>query len=96
MSIGLSPQIKAKPGQKVIMGVRPHDLGISDAGEIKGEVVLSETTGADVQIHLRVAGYDAVAVVPRDERRNAGAAINLSVLPGKVHLFDAATELRVA
>ncbi|TIU21885.1 MAG: TOBE domain-containing protein, partial [Mesorhizobium sp.] len=63
---------------------------------IKGEVVLSETTGADVQIHLRVAGYDAVAVVPRDERRNAGAAINLSVLPGKVHLFDAATELRVA
>ncbi|RWC06149.1 sn-glycerol-3-phosphate ABC transporter ATP-binding protein UgpC [Mesorhizobium sp.] len=96
VSIGLSPQIKATPGQKVIMGVRPHDLGISDTGEIKGEVVLSETTGADVQIHLRVAGYDAVAVVPRDERRSAGAAINLSVLPGKVHLFDAATELRVA
>jgi multiple sugar transport system ATP-binding protein len=96
VSIGLSPEIKAKPGQKVIMGVRPNDLGISDAGEIKGEVVLSETTGADVQIHLRVAGYDAVAVVPRDERRNAGTTISLSVLPGKVHLFDAATELRIA
>ena len=96
VSIGLSPETRARQGQRVIMGVRPNDLRISDAGEIKGEVVLSETTGADVQIHLRVAGYDAVAVVPRDERRPAGALINLSVLPGKVHLFDAITELRVA
>ncbi len=52
ISIDLSPGVGAKAGQKVILGVRPNDLGISDAGGIKGQVVLCETTGADMQVHL--------------------------------------------
>jgi multiple sugar transport system ATP-binding protein len=95
VSIDLSPDITAKPGQKVILGVRPNDLGISDAGEIKGKVVLSESTGADMQVHVRVAGFDTVAVVPRGARRAPGSPVNRSVLPGKVHLFDAVTEQRI-
>jgi multiple sugar transport system ATP-binding protein len=95
VSIGLPHDSAARPGQKVIMGVRPNDLSISPEGDIRGEVVLSETTGADVQIHVRVAGYDAVAVVPRDQRREPGEPITLSVLPEKIHLFDAETERRI-
>jgi len=95
VAIDLSPDIAAKPGQKVILGVRPNDLAISDSGGIKGKVVLSETTGADMQVHVRVGTFDTVAVVPRGERRQPGSPVSLSVLPGKVHLFDASTEQRI-
>jgi multiple sugar transport system ATP-binding protein len=48
-----------------------------------------------MQVHVRVAGFDTVAVVPRGARRAPGSPVNLSVLPGKVHLFDAVTEQRI-
>ncbi len=95
VSIDLSPDAQVKPGQKVILGVRPNDLGVSDEGGIKGSVVLCETTGADMQVHARVGKFDTVAVVPRGERRAPGSPVSLSVQPGKVHLFDAATEQRI-
>ncbi len=95
ISIDLSPGVGAKAGQKVILGVRPNDLGISDAGGIKGQVVLCETTGADMQVHARVGTFETVAVVPRGERRAPGSPVSLSVQPDKVHLFDAATEQRI-
>lgn len=95
VSIGLPRDGAVRPGRKVIMSIRPNDLSTAPNGDIHGEVVLSETTGADVQIHVRIAGYDAVAVVPRDQRREPGEPIMLSVHPEKVHLFDAETEERI-
>jgi multiple sugar transport system ATP-binding protein len=95
VSIDLSSDSAVKPGQKVILGVRPNDLGVSDGGGIKGRVVLCETTGADMQVHARVGTFDTVAVVPRGERRAPGSPVSLSVQPDKVHLFDVATEQRI-
>ncbi|GGE17537.1 ABC transporter ATP-binding protein [Aureimonas endophytica] len=85
----------ARPGQKAILGVRPNDLTVSGDGPIRGRVILSETTGSDVQLHVDVDGHDAVAVVPRAERRRPGEAVGLSVSPRAIHLFEAETERRI-
>ena len=95
VSVPLPQENKAAPGRKVTLGVRPNDLAVSGEGPIRGTVILSETTGSDVQIHVDVDGRDVVAVVSRTERRRPGEAIGLSVAPQAVHLFDADTQQRI-
>ena len=85
----------ARAGRKAILGVRPNDLAVSSDGPIRGTVILSETTGSDVQLHVDVDGHDAVAVVPRSERRRSGEAVGLTVAPHAIHLFDAETQIRL-
>ena len=95
VAVELPAGCPAQAGQRTILGVRPHDLAVSDEGPIRGTVILSETTGADVQLHVDVGGHDAVAIVPRSERRLPGAAVGLTVAPRAIHLFDAQTHLRL-
>ncbi len=85
----------ARHGQKVLLGVRPNDLAVSEDGPIRGKVILSETTGADVQLHVEVDGRDTIVVVPRAERRQSGTHVGLTVAESAIHLFDKATEKRV-
>ena len=85
----------ARAGQKVLLGVRPNDLAVSEDGPIRGRVILSETTGSDVQLHVDVDGRDTIVVVPRSERRASGTHVGLTVAESAIHLFDKATERRV-
>ncbi|MGR3766602.1 ABC transporter ATP-binding protein [Pseudooceanicola nanhaiensis] len=85
----------ARAGQKVLLGVRPNDLAVSEDGPIRGKVILSETTGSDVQLHVDVDGRDTIVVVPRSERRPSGTHVGLTVAESAIHLFDKATERRV-
>jgi multiple sugar transport system ATP-binding protein len=95
VSIPIPAGSRARPGQRVTLGVRPNDLAVAAGGHIHGEVILSETTGADVQLHVMIDGRDTVAVVPRSEKRAAGTLVGLTVAPENVHLFDAETEKRI-
>ncbi len=96
VSLALDGTTNATPGRRASLGIRPNDLGVSDDGPIRGRVILSETTGADVQLHVDVDGRDVVAVVPRAERRRAGDAVGLTAPPRAIHLFDADTGARIA
>ncbi|EAU39686.1 ABC transporter ATP-binding protein [Fulvimarina pelagi HTCC2506] len=95
LSIPLEARYRGQAGKSVKLGVRPNDLHFAADGAFKGEVILSETTGAEVQIHVRIRDSDVVAVAPRTERRVHGEAVALSVPPGKVHIFDAQSERRI-
>jgi len=82
-------------GRRVICGIRPADFQLSESDGIEGRLILTEKTGADEHLHLRVAGQDVVAVAPRHARPSGASTVRLMVDPRKVHLFAADTETRI-
>ena len=95
VSVPLPSGTTARPGQRVICGLRPSDLTLSDGGEIDGELILAEKTGADVQLHLSVGGRHMIAVTSRSSSFQTGQRIRLTIDSARVHLFDAASEHRI-
>ena len=95
IKLDLPETLSAQPGQKVTCGVRPADLVLSDSGDIEGELVLAEKTGADLNLHLTVGGADFVATAPRDAEVKPGTAVRLAIAQEKMHLFDAETGQRL-
>ncbi len=93
--LSLSNGLAAEAGQRVTCGLRPSDLMLSEDGDIAGEVVLAEKTGADQNLHLSIGGEDFVATAPRDAAVTPGQVARLRVAPDKIHLFDMATERRL-
>ncbi len=85
----------ARGGQKLTCGIRPADLMLSAEGDIAGDLVLAEKTGADLNLHLTVAGNDFVATAPRDAPVAAGDSLRLRIDPDKAHLFDPESGRRI-
>ena len=75
------------------IGVRPEHVRLGADG-VEAEVALVEPVGGDALVHLLVAGERVVARVPSELRPRSGETVRLSVEPGRVHLFDAATGRR--
>ena len=90
-------------GRKAILGMRPEHLALSrEAGRVdfELEVLAVETLGADTLAHGRPHDgcEDAptiIARLPGGTRVAAGERLPLAIAPGRAHLFDAATGLRI-
>jgi sn-glycerol 3-phosphate transport system ATP-binding protein len=94
LAIGLS----AKPGRKVVFGIRPEDLGGGAAGQpVDLAVDLVEPLGADTLIHGRIggAGADVTARLGGTIKAATGQRLPLALPPDKIHLFDAETGRRI-
>lgn len=94
---------------EVCLGIRPEDLLRADAegpDTILCRVELTEALGADTLVHCAPArGGEAmrteytdllIARLEGSFRPNSGDALILRVRPGKAHLFDPATQRRIA
>ncbi|MEO0429052.1 MAG: sn-glycerol-3-phosphate ABC transporter ATP-binding protein UgpC [Pseudomonadota bacterium] len=92
--LSLPASTTAAVGTQVACGLRPTDLAIDPEGGLFGALILSERTGAELNLHLDIAGHDIVATAPRDTQIEAGAACRLSIDPQKIHLFDRGTGKR--
>jgi multiple sugar transport system ATP-binding protein len=82
----------ARVPQTAVLGVRPEHFGVGDespAAEVP--IKLVEPLGSDTLVHVDLGGTAAIARVEPDLRPKMGDRIRLRVLPGKSHLFDAAT-----
>lgn len=84
-----------KNGQKVIAGFRPEDLRLSDTG-IPAAVALIEPTGAETQLTLRFGSSSIIMTTRERVTQAVGATVHVTVAPGKLHVFDAETELTLA
>ncbi len=93
--IALPAGTGAKPGQKVICGVRPNDVTIADAGAISTTAMLIERMGHEAQLCAKSADGDFNAIVDKALRVAEGTPVRFDVIPEKVHVFDAATERRL-
>jgi multiple sugar transport system ATP-binding protein len=95
IDIALPQGFAAHAGRRVTCGIRPTDVTISGSGVIVGKLLIAEKTGAEVVLHLDVAGSEFVVVAPRSTQARAGDTLSLDVSPGKLHIFDEATGARI-
>ena len=90
---------RLRTGQRILLGIRPKDIEIATAstgGAIPGSVVLSEMLGAEKLVQVAVGGTELSLLAAGDARFTDDDIIHVTFKPNRLHLFDAATELRVA
>ena len=81
-------------GRPVVMGVRPEHLTLAGDGPgFEVEVVVTEPTGAEVQISARHGTDEVVAVFRERLRPRPGERMRLAPDTARAHLFDAQTGL---
>jgi multiple sugar transport system ATP-binding protein len=86
-----------KAGDAATLGIRPHDIEMSEAGKgsLGAQVLLTEALGPETVLHATVAGGEKiVAVLKRQGVETQGRPIHLTLPAERMHLFDA-TGLRV-
>jgi multiple sugar transport system ATP-binding protein len=90
-----APSCMEANGRDVTLGVRPEHFVIN-AGGVPAEVIVVEPTGADTQVHCRLAGTEVTVVSRERHIFEPGATIELKPLPEKTYLFDPASGRRLA
>ncbi len=92
LDAALGARLRAAAG-KGIVGVRPEHFQVvsADPSGIPVQIKLVEPLGSDTLVHFDVAGTSAIARVDPSLKPKLGERLVLEPLPGKVHLFDAAT-----
>jgi multiple sugar transport system ATP-binding protein len=90
-------QMRAAQGHaNLIVGVRPEHMSIGE-GDLKLQVDLVEDLGSDFYVYGHLAEGAATNVIVRADREHPrpGEAIKIKPDAAQLHLFDAATGLRV-
>ncbi|MGQ0836517.1 MAG: ABC transporter ATP-binding protein [Gammaproteobacteria bacterium] len=98
----LPPEISARDGRELIVGLRPEDLHLAaDSSQVRTAPVFTamvdavEPLGSDAFITARLGDVDVVARIHPTRLPEAGAAVTLSFTPGNLHFFDPVTEKRL-
>ncbi len=89
---GISHVVSGNPsvtdGQKVMFGIRPEHLDLSDAG-ITAKITVIEPAGSETHVVLRAGSQNVVAVFRDRHAFKVGDTVHLAPQPRLVHLFDA-------
>ena len=86
-----------RPGQRVVLGIRPQDLSLSDAGSVSGRVWVVELVGSEKLVDVEVGEKRRIVVQVRaDAPVREEDAVCIHVDPDRAQLFDAETGLHVA
>ncbi len=90
-----TPRIDA--GRPLRIGIRPEDFTLGGVARgLQGRVTLTEPLGREILIYAEIGGTEICLSINGRDEPAPGAALTLGVLPGKTHLFDAASGARVA
>ena len=87
-------------GRDLLIGFRPEDLelngqGGSGAVRIPAKIDVVEYLGHEELIHAQSEGHEIVALVPSDEKVQAGQEVEFTIHSDKLHVFDPETELNL-
>ena len=78
-----------KEGQAVHYGIRPGDIGITEAGTgIAAKVIVVEPTGAETELLLQVGEANFVVVLHGRTTAKPDDMVGLRIDAAKAHLFD--------
>ncbi len=83
----------AKIGQKVLFGIRPENVCLSDSG-VAATVDVVEHLGSETIVYASVKGLDnnVIVKIPTDHSITAGKRVYLQFDMDKSHLFDEETK----
>ena len=90
LNIALNSPLAAN--KQAIAGLRPTDIELDPQGQISGRVLMSEKTGAEVNLHVQTESGLLVATASRSASIKPKEHVTLSIDPQKLHLFDRKTE----
>jgi multiple sugar transport system ATP-binding protein len=92
---GVAGTIAAYP--KLVAGLRPEHLSLSEGGELEVEVDLVEELGSDSYVYGRLVGGERPDVIVRAGRQHPrrGETVPVRVDRERLHLFDAESGLRI-
>jgi sn-glycerol 3-phosphate transport system ATP-binding protein len=92
----LPPELRARAGEKVTVGIRPEHLVASGDGPVlRFTVDLVEALGADALVHGSLGDATVIARMEGHSSARVGDALVLRALPGRLYFFDAATGKRL-
>jgi sn-glycerol 3-phosphate transport system ATP-binding protein len=82
------------PEQELMLGIRPEDISINEAGPVRATVEAIEYLGADTLVDCRIGGERLTVRARNADGLSQGAEIGLSWPRAAIHLFDAASGTR--
>jgi multiple sugar transport system ATP-binding protein len=94
-SLPLPATAGGRDGQKVVYGIRPEHLDLSNGGGLPAEVVVVEPTGAEILVFTHLAGQEVAVVFKERHKFTPGDKIKLAPHAGTIHLFDKETGDRI-
>jgi len=93
---GVSDLAVPSHGGRVLVGVRPHDLVVTDAAgpglSASGLVEAVEPLGSETLVHVQIGKGQIIATAPGRVVPKVGSTVSLHAGAGSVYLFDAASE----
>jgi multiple sugar transport system ATP-binding protein len=98
----LQPLATGGNGRRIIVGIRPENIlttsesARGSTGRLSGEVEVVEPLGDEAVVHVRVGDAPLVYRVEPYAMPVMGDAVELVIELDRVHLFDPATERRLA
>ncbi|MDY0018027.1 MAG: sn-glycerol-3-phosphate ABC transporter ATP-binding protein UgpC [Candidatus Delongbacteria bacterium] len=102
IGIGEKIRTKLKSIGKIILGLRPEDVGSLSAlknnsnPEIEGIIEVVEPLGSEIYLYLRCGTHEVISRVEASEKHyEPGQKISLKVNLSKAHFFDSETEQRI-
>jgi ABC-type sugar transport system ATPase subunit len=88
---------RLRVGQRVVLGIRPQDLTLSDGGGVTGRVWVVELVGSEKLVDVEVGEKRRIVVQVRaDAPVREEEAVRIHIDPDRAQLFDEETGLRVA
>jgi multiple sugar transport system ATP-binding protein len=87
-------QLELSRGQRVVIGIRPEDIliGNPDDHAMRSQVTLVEPMGSATVLYAPVGEKLITIETDKVSRFAVGAEIGLTLLPERVHVFDAESE----
>ncbi|MGO7860145.1 ABC transporter ATP-binding protein [Rhizobium ruizarguesonis] len=90
--------VSTKTGTDLVLGVRPEHLELVEAGSegsVAGTVVVTEPTGSETLMTLRIDRTDLLALFHSRIDASPGDRVHVRVMPNKAHLFDRSSGRRL-
>ncbi len=94
--------LKPYVGKAVIMGIRPEHVHNEENllaefpdGVVEADVEVTELMGAETYLYMVSEGQTLNARVDPSSTAKAGDKIQVTIEPGKIHLFDPETEVTI-
>ena len=92
--------LQVTDGQSVVYAIRPEQVNVVDAthsaSALKATITAIENTGSDMQLFCRTGGGRFTSVFKQRLAVNEGETVYLQPKLAGIHIFDAATGVRVA
>jgi multiple sugar transport system ATP-binding protein len=85
-------KLKDYANKEVVLGIRPEDIYVSNEGNIKVKVEVTEMLGSETYLYLNMDGSNMIARVEPNTRVEIGSNINIGFDTKQIHIFDKETE----